>query len=376
MLWGLRSAPLFNANVDLVPFVSFALRRKSPFMLASFAHMQRLWVVTATVALLGFVGCAPSAKDSASLDGSGAKTAGKGGKLRIGVIPKGTSHQFWRSVHAGAEAAAKELGDVEVLWKGPETEADTTGQISVVKNFITNRVDGIVLAPNHSQALVDVVEEAKAEKIPVVIFDSGLAAGTQVTSYVATDNLRGGQMAGKALAEAMGHQGAVVMLRYKEGSESTEQREKGFLDAIKDEPNIKVLSSDQYAGTSTESALEAATNVLNKYRDEITGIFAVCEPNCNGTLEALVQTGMAGKVKFVGFDSSESLIKGLGDKSVAGIVLQDPFEMGKQSVLAIVSHLQGKKVEAYINTGEYVATSENQNTPPFDRLLRPEQFGQ
>jgi len=292
------------------------------------------------------------------------------------VIPKGTSHQFWRSVHAGAEAAAQELGNVEVLWKGPETEADTIGQISVVKNFITNDVDGIVLAPNHSQALVDVVEEAKAEKIPVVIFDSGLAAGTEVTSYVATDNLRGGQMAGKALAEAMGHEGGVVMLRYKEGSESTEQRETGFLDAMKDEPNIKVLSSDQYAGTTTESALEAATNVLNKYRDEITGIFAVCEPNCNGTLEALVQTGMAGKVKFMAFDSSESLIKGLGEKTVAGIVLQDPFEMGKRSVLAIASHLRGEKVEANINTGEYVATDENQNTEPFNRLLRPEQFGQ
>lgn len=344
-------------------------------MFASFAHVQRLLLASAAVALVTLASCTPSANESSSSAAS-KDAGGKSGKLRIGVIPKGTSHQFWRSVHAGAEAAAKELGNVEVLWKGSETEADTVGQISVVKNFITNRVDGIVLAPNHSQALVDVVEEAKAEKIPVVIFDSGLAAGTEVTSYVATDNLRGGQMAGKTLAEAMGHKGGVVMLRYKEGSESTEQREKGFLDAMKDEPNIKVLSSDQYAGTTTESALEAATNVLNKYRDEITGIFAVCEPNCNGTLEALVQTGMAGKVKFVGFDSSESLIKGLGDKSVAGIVLQDPFAMGKQSVLAIVAHLQGKKVEANINTGEYVATSENQNTPPFDRLLRPEQFGQ
>lgn len=352
------------------------MRRKSLLMFASFAHLQLRLLGLAAIALLGLLGCAPSASDSKSTEAAASNAAGKSGKLRIGVIPKGTSHQFWRSVHAGAEAAAKELGNVEVLWKGPETEADTIGQISVVKNFITNRVDGIVLAPNHSQALVDVVEEAKAEKIPVVIFDSGLAAGTEITSYVATDNLRGGQMAGKALAEAMGHKGGVVMLRYKEGSESTEQREKGFLDALKDETNIKILSSDQYAGTTTENALEAATNVLNKYRDEITGIFAVCEPNCNGTLEALVQTGMAGKVKFVGFDSSESLIKGLADKSVAGIVLQDPFEMGRQSVLAIVAHLQGKKVESYINTGEYVATSENQNTPPFDRLLRPEQFGQ
>ena len=336
-------------------------------------HSLRLPIAfTFLISVGALIGCTPTTNEMTESSGS----KGTIGKLRIGVIPKGTSHQFWRSVHAGAEAAAKELGNVEVIWKGPETEADTVGQISVVKNFITNRVNGIVLAPNHSQALVDVVEEAKAEQIPVVIFDSGLAEGTEVTSYVATDNYRGGQLAAKALAEAMDHKGGVILLRYKEGSESTEQREKGFLDAIKEEANVKVLASDQYAGTTTESALEAATNLLNRYRDEVTGIFAVCEPNCNGTLEALVQTGMAGKVKFVAFDSSDSLIKGLSEKSVSGIVLQDPFEMGRRSVLSLVGHLRGEKVDAKVNTGEYVATAENQNSDPYNRLLRPEQFGQ
>lgn len=339
-------------------------------MFADSSSVRKYFASICAVALLAAVGCGPANNESIEAGRSGK------GKLRIGVIPKGTSHQFWRSVHAGAEAAAKELGNVEVIWKGPETEADTVGQISVVKNFVTNRVDGIVLAPNHSQALVDVVEEAKAEKIPVVIFDSGLAEGTEVTSYVATDNFRGGQLAAQTLAKAMDHKGGVILLRYKEGSESTEQREAGFLDAMKSETDIKMLASDQYAGTTTESALEAATNLLNKYRDEATGIFAVCEPNCNGTLEALVQTGMAGKVKFVAFDSSDSLIKGLSDKSVSGIVLQDPFEMGRRSVLSIVAHLRGEKVEAKINTGEYVATAENQSSDPYNRLLRPEQFGQ
>jgi ribose transport system substrate-binding protein len=315
---------------------------------------------------LFFAGCTTAKNDTSSRDGTK--------KLRIAVIPKGTSHQFWKSVHAGAEAAAKELGDVEILWKGPETEADTAGQISVVKNFITSHVDGIILAPNHSQALVDVVMEANAEKIPVAVFDSGLGAGPSLVSYVATDNFRGGQLAAKALAEAMGNEGKVIMLRYKEGSESTEQREKGFLDAMAKESKIQILSSDQYAGTSTEEALSAATSLLNKYRDQVTGIFAVCEPNCNGTLEALVQTGLAGKVKFVAFDSSESLIKGLSDKSVHGIVLQDPFAMGKESVLAIAKHLSGKSVQTTINTGEYVATPTNEGTDPINRLLRPEMF--
>jgi ribose transport system substrate-binding protein len=94
------------------------------------------------------------------------------------------------------------------------------------------------------------------------------------------------------------------------------------------------------------------------------------------TLEALKQTGLAGKVQFVAFDPSEALIQGLGDKTVAGIVLQDPYEMGRQSVIALSKHIRGESVEAVISTGEYVATAENKDTPPFDRLLKPKQFGQ
>jgi ribose transport system substrate-binding protein len=311
---------------------------------------------------------------STSSDASGG--ANKSGTLRFAVIPKGTSHQFWRSVHAGAVAGAKELGNIEISWKGPETEADTAGQISVVKNFITNRVDGIVLAPNHSQSLMDVVSEANAENVPVVIFDSGLGAGPKIVSLVSTDNHHGGVLAAKCLADALDHKGKVILLRYKPGSESTEQREAGFLEAIAQEKDMQVLSSDQYAGTTTEEALAKATQLLNKYRDEVNGIFAVCEPNCNGTLEALAQTGLAGKVQFVAFDASDTLIRGMNEKKVAGIVLQDPFEMGRQSVLVMAKHIRGEKVEPVINTGEYVATLENQNQPPIDRLLRPEQFGQ
>ncbi|MDZ4852822.1 MAG: substrate-binding domain-containing protein [Pirellulaceae bacterium] len=314
-------------------------------------------------------GCSNHSNNSGGAPNSKQNAAGK---LRIALIPKGTTHQFWMAVHAGGLAAAKELGDVEIIWKGSETEADTSGQIGVVKNFITSHVDGICLAPNHSQALVDVVAESVAEKIPVVIFDSGLAPGADIVSYVATDNRRGGILAGERLAEAMGHEGKVILLRYKEGSESTEQREVGFLEAIAKEKKIEVLSSDQYAGTSTQEAFAKAMQLLNKYRDQVTGIFAVCEPNANGTLEALVQSGLAGKVKFVAFDSSDSLIRGLSAKTVHGILLQDPYEMGKQSVTTIVKKLRGEKFEALISTGEYVATAENEHTSPFDRLLHPE----
>ena len=315
-----------------------------------------------------FVGC------DAGSSGDPAAPADK--TIRIAVVPKSTGHEFWQAVRAGAQRAADELDDVEIIWKGPQSESDTAGQISIVKNFITKQVDGICLAPTQSKALVDVVIEANDEGIPVVVFDSGLGEGAEYVSYVATDNFSGGKLAGHRLAEVLDSKGEVILLRYRAGSESTEQRESGFLEVMEEYPDIKVLSSDQYGEATTESAMKKATSLLLKYQDEVDGIFAVCEPNCNGTLEALEQSGLAGKIHFVAFDPSDGLIDGLRDGKVAGIVLQDPVTMGYQSVMATVAHIRGEEVEAVISTGEYVATKENMSQAPFDRLIKPTLFGE
>jgi ABC-type sugar transport system substrate-binding protein len=167
----------------------------------------------------------------------------------------------------------------------------------------------------------------------------------------------------------------VVLLRYSAGSESTEQRERGFLETLEKEfPEIKVISSNQYAGTTPESALDKATDVLNKFQDRVTGIFAVCEPNANGVRGALANTGLAGKVKFIAFDPSPALIQGLDDGTVHGIVLQDPVTMGYLGVKTMVAHLDGGPVEKRIVTGEYVATRENMSSDEMKKLLEPDQF--
>jgi ribose transport system substrate-binding protein len=295
-------------------------------------------------------------------------------KLQIAVIPKGTSHQFWKSIHAGALQAAEELGDVEILWKGPQTEDNTAGQKEVVKGFIAKRVDGICLAPNDSQGLIDVVQEANEEEIPVVVYDSGLGKGADFVSYVATDNYKGGQMAADRMAEVVGPNGNVILLRYREGSESTEQRERGFLERLKEKHSgITVLSSDQYAQESARKAYSAIKPLLDRYKGELNGVFAVCEPNCNGTLEALEETELAGKVKFIAFDPSDALIAGMSAKpaKVHGIVLQDPVHMGYMAVKTLVAHLRGETVPAVVDTGEAVATPENMDTDKFRKLLRP-----
>ena len=120
---------------------------------------------TAFAVVLGLILCLAGCSQPNQPGKSGADASGKK-KYRIAVIPKGTTHEFWKSVHAGAENAARELGNVEVLWKGPLQEDDRDGQISVVQDFITRRVDGICLAPLDSQALVKYVREARQEESP------------------------------------------------------------------------------------------------------------------------------------------------------------------------------------------------------------------
>jgi ABC-type sugar transport system substrate-binding protein len=174
--------------------------------------------------------------------------------------------------------------------------------------------------------------------------------------------------------EASSDQRGVVLLRYNPGSESTEQREKGFLETLQQEyPQITILSSDEYCGTTPELSLDKAQQVLLKHGDNITGIFAVCEPNAAGVLRALEEQGLAGKVKFVGFDPNERMVEALREGKMAGIVLQDPVTMGYKAVQVMIAHLNGEQGERRIATGEHVATPENMDEPRMQELLRPEQ---
>jgi ribose transport system substrate-binding protein len=232
------------------------------------------------------------------------------------------------------------------------------------------------LAPISEVALVLPVERAKQRGIPTVIFDSGLKDTTNIVSYVATDNERGGMLGAQTLAKAMGDEGEVVMLRYNEGSESTHRREEGFLKELAKHPNIKVLSSNQYSGTTRDSSLSACQTLMRTYGKEVDGVFAVAEPNNVGMLGALRGAQIAGKCKFVGFDPGPTLIEALQQGEMHGIVLQDPDTMGYLAVKTLVQHIRGEKVEKLISTGEYVATPENMNEPKMQKLLHPPQFGE
>lgn len=321
-------------------------------------NLARLLVVASIVLIAA--GCSRQQKSS--------------GGLTIAVIPKGTMHEFWKTVHAGAVKASKEL-DVDIIWKGPMKEDDRDAQIAVVEDFISKGVSGIALAPLDDMALRSPVANASRSGIPVVIFDSGLQ-GSDFISFVATDNYKGGQIAGDHMAKVLNGKGSVVMLRYSEGSNSTMQREKGFLDAIAKHKGIEVVSSNQYGGVTTESAYKAGENLLSRFKKGdalgVDGIFCPNESTTFGMLRALQDGGYAGKVKFVGFDASQQLIDGMKKGQIQGLVLQNPMHMGYMAVKTAVEHLKGQKVEKRIDTGAKLVTPENMDTPEMKELLRPD----
>ena len=336
-------------------------------------NVVRIIVLVAVAAVSAFVGC--KQKDEQTDQQGSAK------KYQIAVIPKGTTHVFWKSIHAGALKAQEELKaaglDVEVIWKGPLKEDDRESQIRVMEDFVTRGVSGIVLAPLDDVALRMPVKDAVSNGIPVVIIDSDLKS-EDYTSFVATDNYKGGQKGAECLANILGGKGKVIMLRYQEGSASTMNREQGFLDMLKEKyPGITVVSANQYGGATTESAYQASENLLAPLRTAdggltIDGIFCPNESTAFAMLRALEDGGLAGKVKYVGFDSSDRLVQGLQTGKIQGLVLQDPINMGYLGVKTLVAHLRGEEVEKRIDTGSEVATPENMNDPKMKNLLEPD----
>ena len=303
------------------------------------------------------------------------RRAADDGGLTIAVIPKGTTHTFWQSIHAGAEKAAQEL-DVTVIWRGPLREDDRASQISEVEGFITRGVSGIALAPLDEAALALPVADAQRQNIPVVIFDSGLK-GTDYVSFVATDNRKGGRMAGEYIAKQLNGKGKVILLRYAEGHDSTTQREEGFLEALAGHKGIEILSSNQYAGADVEGAYRRGEALLTRYRNPdgslgVDAIFCVNESSTFALMRVLQDQGWAGKVGFVGFDASDNLVQGLRDGHLDALVIQDPVKMGYLAVKTLVSHIRGEKVEKRIDTGVHLATRENMDEPAMKELLSPD----
>ncbi len=331
----------------------------------------RLTLAALSLALaVGLSACGDDSAPATQAGGGAAK------KLKIAVIPKGTTSEYWKIVHAGAVKAQQELGadKVEIIWKGSLKEDQSADEISVVEDMFNNHVDAIVLAPNDASALAPVVNEAADKKIPVVIIDSAVKTDSY-KSFVATDNKKGGHMGGVELAKELGGKGKVIMLRYQEGSASTEEREQGFLDAMK-EAGIAVVDADKHGGVTADACQKSAENLLAAYTKDgaltVDGIFCPNQTTTFGMLRALEDAKLAGKVKFVGFDADTVLAQAVKDKKIGALVVQDPINMGYKGVMTAVDLANGKTVDRMVDTGVHLVTTENVNTPEAQEILTPD----
>lgn len=285
------------------------------------------------------------------------------------VIPKGQAHIFWQTVHAGAAAAAEESG-VDIEWNGPAQETDYARQISIVDDFINRRADGIELAPTDKDALVPVIQRARATGIPLSIIDSG-ANTDEYVSFVATDNYGGGVMAARRLAKILDGHGKVAVVAVVPGGASTIAREQGFKDTLgKEFPDMKIVAF-QYGMSDRARSLAVSEDILSA-NPQLDGIFASNESSTIGAAQAVKERHLQRKVKIVGFDSSPSLIDDLKAGVIDALVIQDPFQIGYQGLKVLLDGRAGHAPPARIDLPPTLITKDDLNVPKIQKLLNPD----
>jgi len=285
------------------------------------------------------------------------------------VIPKGTAHVFWQSVHAGAAAAGQEF-HAEILWDGPPNETDYSRQLEIFDSMLNRHVDGVVVAAADKTILNASLDRAARENVPVVVFDSAVDSDNYVT-FVATNNLEAGQMGARKLGQLLKGKGSVAMIENAPGSASTMDRERGFKDALtKEFPGIAIVA-EQYSMSDRAKGMAATENILTAHPN-LDGVFASSEPSSVGAAQALKSRGLAGKVRFVAFDSSEGLVEDLSGGTIDALVAQDPFKIGFEAVRAVAEKLDGKTPPKKMDLSAKVITKADLDQPDIKQLLHPD----
>jgi len=290
--------------------------------------------------------------------------------IKIEIICMGFQHEYWQTVRMGSEKAAKEIGIV-VPFRGPELETQVDVQIGMFEDAIAKKVNGILLAPCDSEALVPLVEKATKQGIVVITFDTDINKTDDRISFVATDNYAAGKLAGQNAGRLLGGKGKMGVLGHLAGTMDTRDRVNGFVDAIKAGfPGIKLLET-VYGDGDHQKSLDKATDMMTAHPD-LAAIYATNEGGAIGLALAVEQKKKVGKVKIIGFDSSEQEIDYLKKGVITGFVVQNPFQIGYLGVKTLYEHLAGvKKAPARIDTGVVWVEMKNFNQPDIQKILYP-----
>jgi ribose transport system substrate-binding protein len=307
-----------------------------------------------------------------ALAGLAAAAPASAAEPTIPIIVKDTTSGFWQIVLAGARKAGKELG-VKVPELGAQSESDINGQISILENAVSEKPAAIVIAPTQFKALGKPIDEA-AQKCIIIGIDSA-ADSKAFTSFLQTDNVQGGRAGADALAAAIQAQygkpeGDVALITSLPGVGSAEQRAKGFKEEIAIKyPGLKLVA-DKVADGMATTALNIMTDLITA-NPNLRGVFASNLIMAQGAGQAIAENHVASKIKLVGFDSDDKLVKLLKDGNIAALIVQDPYRMGYEGVKTALAASKGEKVPAGVDTGVNTITKENMDSARSQELLNP-----
>ena len=286
---------------------------------------------------------------------------------RVAIVSKGYQHEFWRTVEAGAQKAADELG-IEMSYIGPEKESEIGKQVSMVENEILKKPTALLLAALDQNALRPVAQQIVDGGATLVTFDSNIAGGIE-SSFVATDNIQVGAKAAQKMIELIGEDGVVGVIAHNAGTSTAIERTNGFIDEMKKDPNIKLLST-KYSDGDKLKALSITQDIVTA-NPQIKGVYGTNEGAAVGVGRAIAEMGKSDSIVVVGVDSSEEEVTLLKEGSIKAMVVQNPFNMGYMAVKTAMLAANGEKIEKRIDTGSTVVTMENLETEEIQKILYP-----
>jgi ribose transport system substrate-binding protein len=277
-------------------------------------------------------------------------------RYRIAVVTKALDSEFWLALKRGAEAAAAQHPDVELVVLAPEREINIDQQVSILEDQILKGISALAVAPAGASEVIPVLEKARAAGIPVLLVDTD-APWSGKLSYIGTDNRLGGKLAGRFIVQALGGKGKVAVIRGILGVQAHEDRVAGFREALGEAPGIELVSV-QPANSERALAMTVMENILTSHPD-LAGVFATNDQMALGAMEALSARRLTGKIILVGFDAGQEAVRAVKAGQIAAVVAQHPFVMGQRAVEAAIRALRGEPIEKRIDTDTTLVTKEN-----------------
>jgi ribose transport system substrate-binding protein len=295
--------------------------------------------------------------------------------VRIPVIVKATTSQYWATVFDGADAAAKALG-VQISKLGATAETDVAGEVSIMENAISTKPTAIVIAATNAAALAGPIEQATAAGIPVIVIDSDANTSKYVT-FLATNNETGGKKAADELAACIqartGKQsGNVAYLTALAGAQSLNDRDKGFVEELKKYPGLTIVEH-RTGNNDPARALSDAEDVLTRHPD-LVGLFADNEVEGDGAGVAINEKSLGPKLCAVAFDTSDQEIGFVNSGVLDGLIVQNPYMMGYAGVWYGLAAAHGVVLPHYVDSGVSVVTKKNIDSPKMAGLLDPKKY--